>query len=164
MSLVSTAASPLARRASSSALCSGLSGGRLPRSTTDLTVFLLITSSLLGLRAPGRDDADHVDALVFANRVGDHHEQPVLDAPHVRQRRSPPSIRSCSTRANGSAKARMAIWKLIPCLRRLLTALSASHSNLTSMPACYNNNVVTPKHLVWRRKFAGRHIWGPVSG
>src|SRR3954468_6186949 len=49
--------------------------------------------------------------------------------PSVCQRDSPPSMRSCAVSANGSAKARIAVSKLIPCLLRLLAALSGSHSN-----------------------------------
>lgn len=46
--------------------------------------------------------------------------------PSVCHRSSPSSNRSRSDKANGSAKARTAVPKLIPCLRKLLATFSAS--------------------------------------
>src|SRR5271157_4512913 len=53
--------------------------------------------------------------------------------PMVCQRRSPPSIRSCSARAVGSAKTSMASSNLTPCLSRLILAFASSHSNKTTL-------------------------------
>ena len=91
-------------------------GGRSARSTSYLTSFLLIASPFWFFSLSGRDDADDFDGLsvlvVFADRVGHQQQQMPSTMPRVCQRYSPPSIRSCSVRWNGSAKARVAVSKL----------------------------------------------------
>ena len=62
--------------------------------------------------------------------------------PSVRHRCSPSSIRSGSEMANGSAKARRAVSKLTPCLRRFAAALTGSHSNQVFIQICYNSFAV----------------------
>ena len=57
--------------------------------------------------------------------------------PIVCHRSSPFSIRSSSTRAQGSVKTRAAVSKLTPCFRKLLAALVGSHSKRVFTHICY---------------------------
>src|SRR3546814_20946925 len=50
--------------------------------------------------------------------------------PKVCHRCSPPSIRSCTLRAKGSATALEAVSKLMPCFLRLLKALDGCQEKL----------------------------------
>jgi hypothetical protein len=63
--------------------------------------------------------------------------------PSVCQRCSPPSMRTSYVSAKGSANTRMAISKLIACLRRLMAALAGSHSNRVVIHKCYYISVAT---------------------
>src|SRR5580693_9108575 len=90
MSLVSIASSSIACRAANSARCSADSAGSAARSTLDLTVVLLIASSLRGCGASRRDDADHFDVLVLVlpDRVGGPGS--ASDALHLQCDHAPP--------------------------------------------------------------------------